>query len=205
MEAHYYYENARADHTHAYLVPALSAALEGVPPPARLLDLGCGNGWTAGLLAARGYDVLGVDPSPMGVAEARKGYPAARFEEASAYDDLAAAFGLFDVIVSLEVVEHLMSPKTFAERLAGCLKPGGRAIVSTPYHGYLKNLALAVAGKLDAHHDALWEGGHVKFFNRAKLVALFERTGLRPAGFERVGRWAPLAKSMVAVFERPAG
>jgi hypothetical protein len=37
--------------------------------------------------------------------------------------------------------------------------------VSTPYHGYHKNLGLALSGKMDAHFTALWEGGHIKFFS----------------------------------------
>ncbi|MET0272659.1 MAG: class I SAM-dependent methyltransferase [Phenylobacterium sp.] len=201
---HYYYADAASDHTHAYILPTVRRALARRPPPARLLDLGCGNGSSTAIIAALGYDVVGLDNSPMGIAEARKAFPGPRFEVADVYDDLAATYGLFDIILSLEVVEHLMSPKTYAERLADCLKPGGLAIVSTPYHGYVKNLALAVAGKIDAHHDALWEGGHVKFFSRAKLVELFARVGLELQGFDRVGRIPPLAKSMVATFVKPA-
>jgi 2-polyprenyl-6-hydroxyphenyl methylase/3-demethylubiquinone-9 3-methyltransferase len=77
------------------------------------------------------------------------------------------------------------------------------AIISTPYHGYLKNVAVAVAGKWDTHHSPLWEGGHVKFWSRATLRTLFQEAGLREAAFYRVGRLAPFAKSMVCVFAKP--
>jgi hypothetical protein len=58
------------------------------------------------------------------------------------------------------------------------LSPGGVAFISTPNHGYLKTLALAVTGKMDAHFTASWDGGHIKFFSIAEVVgpgrSLFE-------------------------------
>jgi 2-polyprenyl-6-hydroxyphenyl methylase/3-demethylubiquinone-9 3-methyltransferase len=48
----------------------------------------------------------------------------------------------------------------------------GMGFLSTPYHGYLKNLALAVSGKMDSHFGALWYGGHVKFFSIKTLQKL---------------------------------
>ncbi len=82
------------------------------------------------------------------------------------------------------------------------LKPGGIPILSTPYHGYLKNLALAISGKMDQHFTALWEGGHIKFFSIATLSTLLRKEGLKVLELYRVGRVPPLAKSMVAVAEK---
>ena len=86
----------------------------------------------------------------------------------------------FRTVISKEVIEHLHSPRTFAAFVRSILEAngGGRFILTTPYHGYLKNLSIALAGKADRHYSALWEGGHIKFWSRRTLAIL-----LREAGF----------------------
>lgn len=76
-------------------------------------------------------------------------------------------------------------------------------MISTPYHGYWKNLALALAGKMDDHFTALWDHGHIKFWSVRTLDALLEEAGFVDVCFERVGRVPALAKSMVAVARKP--
>jgi 2-polyprenyl-3-methyl-5-hydroxy-6-metoxy-1,4-benzoquinol methylase len=198
----YSYSTAIPSHTDRYIMPAVREALKLTSPPRRLFELGCGSGATAGQLAALGFEVTAVDVSQSGVALARAAYPACRFEVASAYDPLSVSFGTFDVVVSLEVIEHLYAPRAFAATLRDLLNPGGIAIISTPYHGYLKNLALAATGRLDAHFTALWDHGHIKFWSRRSLCALFAEVGLEETWFMRVGRISILAKSMICVFRR---
>ncbi len=168
----------------------------------RALDLGCGNGATAGMLSDLGFEVTGIDASESGIAHAKASHPRCQFEVASVYDDLPARYGKFSLVVSLEVVEHLYDPRKLARAAFDLLVPGGTAIVSTPYHGYLKNLALAVTGKLDAHFTALWDGGHIKFFSMPTLRELLSEAGFQDIRFVRVGRIPPLAKSMVAIARR---
>jgi hypothetical protein len=57
------------------------------------------------------------------------------------------------------------------------LRPSGYFIVDTPYHGYVKNLALALSGELDSHFTALWDGGHIKFWSRETLSAMLIEEG----------------------------
>ncbi len=80
---------------------------------------------------------------------------------------------------------------------------GGVAIISTPYHGYWKNLALAVTGKMDYHFTPLWTHGHIKFWSRDTLGRLLREAGFENISFRRVGRIHPLAKSMIAIAEKP--
>jgi 2-polyprenyl-6-hydroxyphenyl methylase/3-demethylubiquinone-9 3-methyltransferase len=107
-------------------------------------------------------------------------------------------------VISLEVVEHVFSPRHFARTLFDLVEPGGTAFISTPYHGYWKNVALAVTGELDSHFTALWDGGHIKFFSIMTLSALLTETGFRHIRFKRIGRIPALAKSMIAIAQKPA-
>lgn len=203
------YASAAPSPSHAYLLPVVARELDalgdGLPADGRrLFDLGCGNGSVGAWAAARGWRVAGIDPSQDGIALARETYPQLALEPGSAYEDLAARFGTFPAVLSLEVVEHLYDPPCFASRLHDLLEPGGTAIVSTPYHGYVKNLAVALAGRFDGHVNALKTGGHIKFFSVATLGRLLEGAGLRVARIHRCGRLGPLAKSMIAVATRPA-
>lgn len=204
----YVYTSDEAAHTDAYLIGPVADALARLvwgPGPRRVFDLGCGNGATMRELARRGYAVAGVDPSVEGVRIANAASPELRVEVGSAYDDLAGKFGRFPAVISLEVVEHVYSPRAYAKCVFDLLEPGGTAIVSTPYHGYLKNLALAFTGKMDSHFTALWDHGHIKFWSPATLGALLAEAGLVVGEVKRVGRVPALAKSMVVAARRPAG
>ena len=103
------------------------------------------------------------------------------------------------MVLSLEVVEHVYFPRQYAATVFSLLQEGGTAILSTPYHGYWKNLAMALSGKLDKHFTALWDHGHIKFWSMNTLTTLLEEAGFRDIRFERVGRVPVLAKSMIAV------
>ncbi len=168
-----------------------------------VFELGCGNGHSAKRLVEAGYGVTAIEASESGVAIAKSLCPGARIEVCSVYEDLAARYGQFDAAVSIEVLEHLYDPKLFAKRCFELLVPGGIAVISTPYHGYLKNLAIALAGKWDSHHSPLWDHGHIKFFSRATLTQLFVEQGFTPIAFKRLGRLPVIAKSMLGVFQKP--
>lgn len=202
----YRYEDSGHTNAHGYLVPATLRILDALPGgahPGRLFELGCGNGSVANVLAQRGWAVTGVDPSEEGIAQARASYPMLNLHPGSAYDDLPVAYGTFPRLLSLEVVEHVYAPRHYAATAFSLLEPNGWAIISTPYHGYLKNLALAVTGKLDRHFTALWDHGHIKFWSRETLAALLAEAGFVDIRFERVGRVPALAKSMIAIARRP--
>ena len=191
--------------SHAYLVPRLKEILSrrvADPSRTRLIDIGCGNGAVTNVLKSVGFDVVGIDPSQEGVEQARTAYCDLNVELGSAYDNLLDRFGAFDVVVSLEVIEHLYSPHVLASNIHRILRPGGFAVVSTPYHGYLKNLALSVAGQWDFHHHPLVEHGHIKFWSKQTLEQLMAGSGMDLKEFYRLGRVPALGKSMMMVFER---
>lgn len=170
-----------------------------------MLDFGCGYGFFSRHLRDRGLDVVGIDLDRRGIAYAKEMCPGVRFEVASVYDDLAALVGDdFDAAVSLEVVEHLFDPRTGMDRVRECLRPGGDLVVSTPYHGYLKNVMIALGGNFDRHVSPLWDGGHVKFWSRATLTKLLQERGFRVGAFIGAGRLPYVWKSMILAATRPA-
>jgi 2-polyprenyl-6-hydroxyphenyl methylase/3-demethylubiquinone-9 3-methyltransferase len=198
----YIYEDARRNDSHKYLLPAVASVLRKLNLPTerkRIFELGCGNGATAAFLNTLGFDVVGVDPSAQGIALGRAAYPELRLEVGDCYLELAAIYGRFPIVLSLEVVEHVFLPREFARRVYDLLEDGGVAIISTPFHGYWKNLAMAVTGKMDAHFTALWDYGHIKFWSEKTLGILLRDAGFRSVRYQRIGRIGPLAKSMIAI------
>ncbi|HXH72589.1 MAG TPA: class I SAM-dependent methyltransferase, partial [Mariprofundaceae bacterium] len=192
---------------HAFLLPSLLPVLEQVGNEVevrRIFELGCGNGSVAALLHGRGWEVAGVDPSADGIRHAKENFPELNLNLGSAYDDLKETYGHFPVVLSLEVVEHVYAPRDFSRTAFDLLEPGGFLIISTPYHGYWKNLALALAGRMDDHFAPLWDHGHIKFWSIKTLKALLEETGFTDIEFHRVGRIPPLAKTMIATARKPS-
>ena len=192
--------------SHEYLMPALQRVItRALPAPgARIVDLGCGNGYVASRLRGLGHVVIGVDVSAEAVAVARSAHPAMCFKVASLEDDdLAARIGEgFDCVVSLEVIEHLYRPCRLFEQSRRLLRHGGWLVVSTPYHGYAKNLALSVLSRWDRHFAVGWEGGHIKFFSRRTLTAMAKACRFVPERWIGVGRLPGLWKSMMLVATR---
>jgi 2-polyprenyl-3-methyl-5-hydroxy-6-metoxy-1,4-benzoquinol methylase len=201
----YGWGHAESSYSHGYLLPAVLALLaRHVGRGARLLDLGCGNGAVTARLAAEGYRMVGVDVSEDGVLHARKAYPDVRFELASVNDDdLAARVGTgFDGVISLEVIEHLFYPKRLFTQSHAVLRSGGALVLSTPYHGYVKNLAISLVDGWDKHFGVDWDGGHIKFFSDRTLRRMAEGEGFRDIRFQGVGRLPMLWKSTIMTARR---
>jgi 2-polyprenyl-3-methyl-5-hydroxy-6-metoxy-1,4-benzoquinol methylase len=113
--------------------------------------------------------------------------------------DLASLFGKqsFDLVISVEVIEHVYEPRTLLAQAREVLRPGGRFVITTPYHGYLKNLLIAGLGKSDAHYNPLWDGGHIKFWSRKTLSAALREAGFEDIRFYGAGRVPYFWKSMI--------
>ncbi len=165
----------------------------------RICDLGCGNGYMTGRLAELGYDVVGIDASETGLQIARQSYPAAEFVHSLIDGKLEEQTGLgeFDLVVSSDVIEHLYRPADLVKDANALLKPNGQLLVGTPYHGYLKNLALSLTGRMDAHFTALDDAGHIKFFSIRTLSQLLQSHGFSDLKFSFYGRAPWLWKNMI--------
>ncbi|MCP5421024.1 MAG: methyltransferase domain-containing protein [Gammaproteobacteria bacterium] len=203
----YRYSNSAPTWANAYLWPMLTRIIadsyDNEYSGKKAFEIGCGNGATANFLHEMGFKVTGIDPSGSGISIARKAFPDLNLSIGSAYDNLADQFGRHPLVISLEVIEHCFYPRRFARTFYDLIEPGGMGILSTPYHGYWKNLALAITGKWDSHLGPLWDGGHIKFFSERTLRALLNEVGFNQVRFCRVGRIPPLAKSLIAIVHKP--
>ncbi|MFY9624093.1 MAG: class I SAM-dependent methyltransferase [Rhodoplanes sp.] len=112
------------------------AVLKSVVPSLagiRILDVGCGSGGLARLLAEEGAEVTGIDPNPQALTAARTLAPAARFEEASA-EALPFEDAAFDVVLVVNALHHVpldAMDRALAEA-ARVARPGGWLIVLEP-------------------------------------------------------------------------
>lgn len=184
---------------HSYIEPTILRLLEQLRAR-KILDLGCGNGALCRTLKDSGFIPIGCDADKDGVSIAREANPDIPFILLNVSDSPEKLGDReFDAVVSTEVIEHLFSPQQLPRFARAVLKQNGRLIVTTPYHGYLKNLALSFLNKWDTHHTVLWEGGHIKFWSRKTLTALLEQEGFVVEKFAGVGRVPLLWKSMVLV------
>lgn len=194
----YGYTHTAADHTENYIWNPIIGLLS---QKMTILDLGCGNGSFANTLIAKGYEVYGTDASKQGINLANEINPEHFFIQDLSSDDLPSPLqGIkFDTIISTEVIEHLYDPRTFIAFAKKILvkNGGGEIILSTPYHGYLKNLLIAVSGKWDSHANPLWDGGHIKLWSKKTLSSLLKEQGFTVTHFIGCGRLPYLWKSMV--------
>jgi 2-polyprenyl-6-hydroxyphenyl methylase / 3-demethylubiquinone-9 3-methyltransferase len=148
----------------------------------RILDIGCGGGILSEPLARLGADVVGADPAKANVEAARLHAAEAGVAvdyRASTAEALADAGERFDVVLAMEVVEHVADLSLFIKRCAEMVKPGGLMVVAT-LNRTIKSFAFAIVG---AEYLLRWlpRGTHQwdKFITPNELEAVLERHGLR--------------------------
>ncbi|QIB36097.1 bifunctional 2-polyprenyl-6-hydroxyphenol methylase/3-demethylubiquinol 3-O-methyltransferase UbiG [Ancylobacter pratisalsi] len=170
--------------THFARDPKAIRPLEGL----RLIDIGCGGGLLSEPLARMGASVVGIDP-----AERNTRIAALHAEEsgvpveyrATTAEAMAEAGERFDVVLAMEVVEHVADVSLFIESAARMVKPGGLMVAAT-LNRTKRSFALAIVG---AEYVLGWlpRGTHdwSKFVTPEELQAAMEAGGL--AVVERTG------------------
>jgi len=191
-----------ATSAHKYLYKTLLSLLKDDKKKV-ILDIGCGNGTIANLLISRGFEVYGIDASESGIKVAKQTNPENFFLQiidGSNQLPIELKDIDFDIVISTEVIEHLYSPRDYIRFIRKILpSQDGKLIISTPYHGYLKNLLMAIMNKTDGHYTALWDGGHIKFWSIRTLKSLLNEFDYKVYKFKGSGRIPFLWKSMFIV------
>jgi 2-polyprenyl-6-hydroxyphenyl methylase/3-demethylubiquinone-9 3-methyltransferase len=149
----------------------------------RILDIGCGGGLLSEPMARLGADVVGADAAerniPVAQVHAEQSGLTIDYRHTTA-EALAAAGEQFDVVMNMEVVEHVADPQAYLTACQQLLRPGGLHICST-INRNAKSYAMAIVG---AEYVMRWlpKGTHEwkKFITPDELYALLEAAGLSP-------------------------
>ena len=150
----------------------------------RILDIGCGGGILCEPLTRLGADVLGADPAEKNIAAAKlhaeEGELAIDYRVTTA-EALADAGERFDIVLAMEVIEHVTDVGLFLDRCAALMKPQGMIVVST-LNRTMKSFALAIVG---AEYLLRWlpRGTHQwgKFVTPAELAQHLHKNRLEIA------------------------
>jgi 2-polyprenyl-6-hydroxyphenyl methylase/3-demethylubiquinone-9 3-methyltransferase len=142
------------------------------------LDVGCGAGLLAEPLARLGAQVTGVDAAPENIGAARAHAAAAGLDVeyiAGGIEDIPRQF---DLVTSMEVIEHVADPADFVAGLAQALAPGGLLILSTPNRTALSRLAMITLGE---GTGAIPKGTHDwdRFLTPDELEVFLKNLGLQ--------------------------
>ena len=161
----------------------------------RMLDIGCGGGLLSEPLARLGADMVGIDPAAKNIEVARLHAAESGLTvdyRATTAEALAGAAERFDVVLAMEVVEHVLDVPAFVATCASMVTPGGLMVMPT-LNRTLKSFALAIVG---AEYILRWlpRGTHQwdKFVKPEELETAIENAGLRVVG-ERGVIFNPLA------------
>jgi 2-polyprenyl-6-hydroxyphenyl methylase / 3-demethylubiquinone-9 3-methyltransferase len=142
------------------------------------LDVGCGAGLLCEPLSRLGAKVTGVDAAPENIEAAKAHAAQSGLEVDYRAGELAAQkLGRFDLVTSMEVIEHVTDPAAFVAALAAHLKPGGLMILSTPNRTAASKLFLVEAAERLGQvprgtHD--WD----QFLTPDELISLLDNAGL---------------------------
>jgi 2-polyprenyl-6-hydroxyphenyl methylase/3-demethylubiquinone-9 3-methyltransferase len=151
----------------------------------RILDVGCGGGILSEPLARLGAEVVGADPAEQNIeiaaTHARDSGVAIDYRATTA-EDLAVQAERFDVVLAMEVVEHVTDVAAFVATCAGMVKPGGLFIGAT-LNRTLKSFALAIVG---AEYILRWLPRGTHQWDKFVTPEEFERA-LEDAGLDIIG------------------
>ena len=149
----------------------------------RFLDIGCGGGLLAEPMARLGADVVGADAAERNIPVARLHAEQSGLEidyRHTTAEALVEEGEEFDVVLNMEVVEHVADPQAYTDACAALLKPGGLMICST-INRNPKSFAMAIVG---AEYVMRWlpKGTHEwsKFITPDELYGLIRTAGLDP-------------------------
>jgi SAM-dependent methyltransferase len=169
-------------------------------PGERVLDLGCGAGRFVAALRDAGADPVGVELAEAALERARRAVPGADLRLLEPDGSLPLEHASVDLVWCSEVLEHVADTAHALLETRRVLRPGGRLLVTVPYHGRVKGAAIALL-RFDAHFDPL--GQHLRFYTRSSLAATLAGSGFDDVAVRAWGGPPLLRTGLTARARRP--
>lgn len=174
------YTRARNDLTERNL-HWLKSLLKHRLPPAKIVELGCSHGSFVSLMRRAGFEASGVEMSPWVVDFARSTFDVPM--SIGPLETLDIPAGTLDVVVSMDVLEHLPDPMETMRRCLELLKPDGLLLLQTPQFRRGADFQESVA-EGDRFLEMLIPEEHIYLFTSESITDLFSRLGAPHIAFE---------------------
>lgn len=174
---HYWSERGNAEYDAPYFKPMKQFLLREIMPLNKrldILDAGCGAAAFTPILKNFSSTIVATDISAEQIEINQEKHQDIKFMFADLSEPLPFKDNSFDIIWSSEVLEHLYFPLFALQEFHRVLRPGGKALLTVPYHGLFKNLIIALF-KFDRHYDPKYP--HVRFFTKKTLSKLVLKSG----------------------------
>jgi 2-polyprenyl-6-hydroxyphenyl methylase/3-demethylubiquinone-9 3-methyltransferase len=171
-----------------------------VKPGQAVLDLGCGEGAFTGLLAGWGAAPVGVDIAEEALQRARARHPGLDFRLAETDGGLPLADAGMDMCWASEVLALVPDTARLLSEVRRVLRPRATLVITTPYHGRVRTMALALRGFERAFDP---RGAHLRFYTARSLRELLEDFGFEVQRMHAAGG-PPLLRRLLLASARRA-
>jgi 2-polyprenyl-6-hydroxyphenyl methylase/3-demethylubiquinone-9 3-methyltransferase len=157
----------------SFLMERARASEQAAQAPGRVLDVGCGEARFTAELVHAGFSVVGVDVAEEPLRRGRARHPELDLRVVALEGPWPLADASFDVVWAGETIEHVADTAGWLSEVRRVLRPGGSLLLSTPAHGRLALLGLALSRRaFDAHFDP--RADHLRFYTPRTLSRLLE-------------------------------
>ncbi len=172
----------------------MARQLDELPEDSPVLEVGCGDGSFTKELVQYSSDVTAIDISERQIEENMRRLPGIAFRQHDVAEPLPFADNSFGVIWCSEVLEHLFDPGFALREMQRVLRPGGKLLVTVPYHGRLKNVLIALLN-FDQHYTPT--NPHIRFYTRGTISRIAREAGFADVRTETCGMNRPLRDLIV--------
>jgi ubiquinone/menaquinone biosynthesis C-methylase UbiE len=161
---------------------------------APVIEVGCGDASFTRELAHYSTNVTALDISASQIADNSRAFPRIKFVQHDVAEPFPFPDNSFEVVWCSEVLEHLFNPVFAVEEMHRILRPGGRLLVTVPYHGRFKDVLIALF-KWDVHFSPT--NPHIRFYTTKTLSRMVEDAGFRSVRTRTCGMGIPLRDMFV--------
>ena len=183
----------------AFLREHLSGVAAGAG--SSVLDVGCGEGQLTAELAGTGLDVVGIDVAEEPLRRARASHPELDLRLVPAEGPWPLADASFDLVWAGETIEHVADTAAWLSEVRRVLRSGGTLLLSTPAHGRLTLIGLALSPRaFDAHFDP--RSDHLRFYTARSLAELIADFGFHDIRVRAVGGVPGARRTLLAAARR---